>query len=54
MTECIRVLIADDQAITRTGLQHLLAEDSGIEVVGAAQTGAETVALAATPARCPS
>jgi len=46
MTECIRVLIADDQAITRTGLQHLLAEDTGIEVVGAARTGAETVALA--------
>ena len=46
MTECIRVLIADDQAITRTGIQHLLAEDAGIEVVGAARTGAETVALA--------
>jgi DNA-binding NarL/FixJ family response regulator len=46
MTEQIRVLIADDQAITRTGLQHLLAEDTAIEVVGAAQTGAETVALA--------
>jgi DNA-binding NarL/FixJ family response regulator len=40
------VLIADDQAITRTGLQHLLAEDTGIAVVGAAQTGAEAVALA--------
>jgi DNA-binding NarL/FixJ family response regulator len=46
MTERIRVLIADDQAITRTGLQHLLAEDTGIVVVGAARTGAETVALA--------
>src|SRR3954469_4323725 len=46
MTECIRVLIADDQAITRTGLQHLLAEDTGIAVVGAARTGAETVELA--------
>lgn len=46
MTERIRVLIADDQAITRTGLQHLLAEDAEIEVVGAARTGAETVALA--------
>lgn len=47
MTERIRVLIADDQAITRTGLQHLLAEDAGIEVVGAARTGAETVEQAA-------
>src|SRR3982750_2962455 len=45
MTDCIRVLIADDQAITRTGLQHLLAEDAGIEV-GGARAGAETVALA--------
>lgn len=48
MSECIRVLIADDQAITRTGLLHLLAEDTEIEVVGAARTGAETVALAET------
>lgn len=48
MSECIRVLIADDQTITRTGLQHLLAEDGGIVVVGAASTGAETVELAAT------
>lgn len=47
MSERIRVLIADDQAITRTGLQHLLAEDAGIEVVGAARTGGEAVALAA-------
>jgi DNA-binding NarL/FixJ family response regulator len=46
MTERIRVLIADDQAITRTGLQHLLAEDPGLEVVGAARTGNETVELA--------
>src|SRR6476661_3160888 len=46
MSEQIRVLIADDQAITRTGLQHLLAEDTAIEVVGAARTGAEAVALA--------
>lgn len=46
MTECIRVLIADDQAITRTGLQHLLAEDKGILVVGAARSGAETVMMA--------
>ena len=46
MTERIRVLVADDQAITRTGLQHLLAEDPGIEIVGAARTGNETVELA--------
>jgi DNA-binding NarL/FixJ family response regulator len=48
MIERIRVLIADDQTITRTGLQHLLAEDEGIEVVGAARTGAEAVDLAAS------
>jgi DNA-binding NarL/FixJ family response regulator len=48
MIERIRVLIADDQTITRTGLQHLLAEDEGIEVVGAARTGAEAVDMAAS------
>jgi DNA-binding NarL/FixJ family response regulator len=48
MTERIRVLLADDQAITRTGLQHLLSEEEDIEVVGAARTGAEAVELAAS------
>ena len=41
----IRVLIADDQAITRSGLKALLAEAPGAEVVGEAKDGLECVAL---------
>lgn len=43
--EQIRVLIADDQAITRSGLKALLAEAPGVEVVGEAKDGLECVAL---------
>jgi len=44
--EPIRVLVADDQAITRGGLRALLAAAPGLEVVGEAADGAEAVALA--------
>jgi len=43
----IRVLIADDEALVRTGLRMILAAESGIEVVGEAVTGQEAVDLAA-------
>jgi len=46
MTEPIRVLIADDQAITRSGLKALLSEMGGVELVGEAKDGAECLALA--------
>lgn len=36
MTTKIRVLIADDHAVVRTGLRALLASDSAIEVIGEA------------------
>ena len=39
----IRVLLADDHAILRTGLIHLLGEQDGIEVVGEAENGREAV-----------
>ena len=42
----IRVLIADDQPIVRTGLSMLLDAQPGIEVVGAAADGREAVRLA--------
>ncbi|HET7821414.1 MAG TPA: response regulator transcription factor [Ornithinibacter sp.] len=42
----IRVLIADDQAIVRTGLTMLLDAQPDIEVVGAAADGREAVRLA--------
>jgi DNA-binding NarL/FixJ family response regulator len=42
----IRVLIADDQELIRTGFRMILDSEAGVEVVGEAATGAEAVALA--------
>ena len=42
----IRVLIADDQAIVRSGFRVLLESEPGIEVVGEAEDGLQAVALA--------
>ncbi|MFP4440242.1 MAG: response regulator [Chloroflexaceae bacterium] len=42
----IRILIADDQSIVRKGIRALLSTESGMEVVGEARNGTETVALA--------
>lgn len=42
----IQILIADDQAITRSGLRALLASQSGIEIVGEARDGEEVIELA--------
>ncbi len=42
----IRVLIADDHALFRRGLEMVLKEEPGIEVVGAASDGAEAVQMA--------
>ncbi len=41
--EPIRVLIVDDHALFRRGLQMVLAEEAGIELVGEASDGAEAV-----------
>jgi len=43
--ETIRVLIADDQAITRSGIRALLAAQEDVEIVGEAQNGEEAVEL---------
>ncbi|MBO0771842.1 MAG: response regulator transcription factor [Actinobacteria bacterium] len=43
----IRVLLADDQALVRTGFAALLDAEDGIEVAGQAADGAEAVELAA-------
>jgi DNA-binding NarL/FixJ family response regulator len=43
----VRVLIADDQELVRTGLRMILDAQPDIEVVGEAVDGAEAVALAA-------
>jgi len=42
----VRVLIADDQELVRTGLRMILNAQPDIEVVGEASDGAEAVALA--------
>ena len=42
----VRVLVADDQEIVRTGLKLILDAQPGIEVVGEAADGREAVALA--------
>jgi DNA-binding NarL/FixJ family response regulator len=42
----IRVLLADDYAVVRAGLEELLRSTDGIEVVGAAADGDEAVRLA--------
>ena len=42
----IRVLIADDHAVVREGIRHVLSSDSGFEVVGEAGNGAQAVTLA--------
>ena len=43
----IRVLLADDHAVVRAGLEELLRSTDGIEVVGAAADGGEAVRIAA-------
>lgn len=45
--EPLRIVIADDQMITRTGLRHLLESVPDLEIVGEAANGAEVVELAA-------
>jgi DNA-binding NarL/FixJ family response regulator len=47
MSEPIRVLIVDDQALIREGLETLLGLSPGIEVVGTARDGEEAVRLVA-------
>ena len=42
----VRILIADDQTITRSGLRTLLEASPGLEVVGEATNGAEAVEMA--------
>lgn len=44
--ENIRIVIADDQAITRSGLHKLLEAVAGFEMVGEATNGAEAIELA--------
>lgn len=45
MTEAIRILIADDHPVVRTGLRGMLSEEPGLEVTAEASDGAEAVTL---------
>jgi NarL family two-component system response regulator LiaR len=42
----IRVLVADDHAIVRTGIRHVLETEPGFTVIAEASNGAEALALA--------
>ena len=44
----IRVLLAEDHALVRAGIERLLSSAGGIEVVGQASNGLEAIAAAAT------
>jgi DNA-binding NarL/FixJ family response regulator len=44
----IRVLIADDHAVVREGIRHVLSADIGFDIVGEASNGAAAVELATT------
>lgn len=46
MSERARILLADDHAVLRAGLRLLLNSQEGLEVVGEASTGVETLSLA--------
>jgi DNA-binding NarL/FixJ family response regulator len=44
----IRVLVADDHTIVRSGIRHVLESEQDFEVVGEAGSGMEAIALATT------
>ena len=46
MTTPIRVLVADDHTIVRTGIRHVLEGESEFELVGEAANGSEALTLA--------
>lgn len=48
MTEALRILIADDHPLVRTGLSTILSAVPSFEVVGQATTGREAIDLAAS------
>lgn len=42
----IRVLVADDHMIVRTGIRHVVESEPDFEVVGEAASGSEALSLA--------
>jgi len=45
-TDCVRVLIVDDQTLFRSGLARLLSSQPGVMVIGEAGNGSEAIRLA--------
>lgn len=45
--DTIRILIVDDQMITRSGLQNLLTSQPDLEIIGEAKDGGEAIEMAA-------
>ena len=45
-TDCVRVLIVDDQTLFRSGLARLLSSQPGLMVIGEAGNGSEAIRLA--------
>ena len=43
----IRILVADDHAVVREGIRHVLATSHGFDIAGEAASGAEAIQLAA-------
>lgn len=46
MVKTIRVLVADDHMIVRSGIRHVLESEPDFEVVGEAKSGSEAISLA--------
>ena len=46
MTQCVRIVIVDDHAMLRAGLEQLLAGEPDLDVVGTAASGDEAITLA--------
>ncbi len=46
--ETVRIVMADDQAIIRSGLRRLLEATTDVEIIGEATNGAEVIELTAT------
>lgn len=45
MSAVVRVLVADDHPVVRSGIRGMLAADPGFDVVGEAADGGEAMAL---------
>ena len=45
MTKKIKVVLADDHSVVRTGIKMLISSDESIEIIGEASSGAEALSM---------